>query len=266
MRYVYDHDYHIHSYLSTCSKDENQNSERILKYALDNGLKSICITDHFWDKDVNGASDWYKPQDFNHISRILPLPKSDSVNFMFGAETEMTKDFLIGITKKAIEKLDFLIIPTTHLNNKGFGISEELAQSPEGRAKTWIMKLNALLEKNLPFHKIGIAHLACGLIAPTREDYIAALSLLDENELKKSFTRAAELGAGIEINSFDMRFSESEADAVLRVFEIAKKCGCKFYMGSDAHHPRDLDSAKAIFERSIDYLELKESDKFHIKK
>ena len=55
MRYVYDHDYHIHSYLSTCSKDENQNSERILKYALDNGLKSICITDHFWDKDVNGT-------------------------------------------------------------------------------------------------------------------------------------------------------------------------------------------------------------------
>jgi hypothetical protein len=33
MRYKIDHDFHIHSGLSSCSSDENQNAERILKYA-----------------------------------------------------------------------------------------------------------------------------------------------------------------------------------------------------------------------------------------
>ena len=262
MRYVFDHDYHIHSKLSTCSRDEAQNAERILQYALDNGLKRICVTDHFWDSEVAGASDWYKPQNFEHITKILPLPKADGVDFMFGAETEMDKSFTIGATAKSIDKLDFIIVPTTHLNNVGFGIDEELAKSPEGRAKTWLLKVNALLDKKLPFHKIGVAHLACGLI----DEYLATLELLPELELRKLFTKAKDVGVGIELNSSDMNFAENEAETVLRIFEIAKSCGCKFYMGSDAHHPNALDRAQGIFERAIDYLELKESDKFYIKK
>ena len=57
---------------------------------------------------------------------------------------------------------------------------------------------------------------------------------------------------------------EEEKDALLRPFFIAKECGCKFYLGSDAHHPDGLDGAKAIFERAVDLLELTEEDKFVI--
>ena len=265
MRYIVDHDYHIHSRLSTCSRDEEQNPERILKYALDHDFKRVAVTDHFWDANIPGASDWYKPQNFEWISKNLPLPRAEGVEFLFGAETEMDKDGNIGISRSCIDKLDFLIVPTTHLNNVGFGISEELAKTPEGRAETWFSKFNALLSKDLPFHKIGAAHLACSLIAKDREIYLRTLELLSEDELRKSFKRAADIGIGIELNSFDMSFKENEAMTVLRIFEIAKSQGCKFYLGSDAHHPKALDSAKAIFERAVDYLELKESDKFYIK-
>ncbi|MBE6607287.1 MAG: hypothetical protein E7633_01840 [Ruminococcaceae bacterium] len=267
MRYTFDHDYHIHSRLSTCSRVEAQNKERILKYALDNGLKRICVTDHFWDRTVPGAIDWYKPQDFEWISQILPLPQAENVEFMFGAETEMTKDFVVGMERATYDKLDFIIIPTTHLNNKGFGLSEKDAESVEGRAKVWLEKFDALLHMDIPYHKVGAAHLACGLIAPgKRNDYLAILDMLPEKELTTLFTRAADVGIGIELNSSDMNFKDEEAKTVLRMFEIAKKCGCKFYMGSDAHSPADLDRAKAIFERAIDYLELKETDKFYIEK
>ncbi|MBP3370026.1 MAG: PHP domain-containing protein [Clostridia bacterium] len=57
MKYAIDHDYHIHSMLSSCSNDPEQSTERILQYAKENGLKKICITDHFWDERVDGASD-----------------------------------------------------------------------------------------------------------------------------------------------------------------------------------------------------------------
>ena len=39
MRFTVDHDYHIHSTLSSCSNDPAQSTERILQYAKDNGLK-----------------------------------------------------------------------------------------------------------------------------------------------------------------------------------------------------------------------------------
>ena len=267
MRYVYDHDLHIHSKISVCSNHPEQTAERILQYALDNGLKKIAVTDHFWDDSIPCGSSWYHKQNYDWVSKILPLPKSDKVKFLFGAETEMDKELTIGLGKAYYDKFEFIVVPTTHLNNAGFGLTVEESESVEGRANAWLRKLNGVLCSDLPFHKTGIAHLACGLIAPKkREDVLAVLESLPETELRKSFVRAAELGVGIELNSEDMKFKDDEARAILRVFEIAKSCGCKFYMGSDAHTPKTLDEAKAIFERAIDYLELKESDKFEFAK
>ena len=62
MKFSFDHDLHIHSHLSLCSGDPEQNNENILKYALDNNLKYICLTDHFWDDGIPCASQWYRDQ------------------------------------------------------------------------------------------------------------------------------------------------------------------------------------------------------------
>lgn len=67
---------------------------------------------------------------------------------------------------------------------------------------------------------------------------------------------------GIELNGSDMRFADTEADIVLRLYRMAKNVGCKFYCGSDAHRPREFEGAKKIFERAVDYLNLTEDDKF----
>ena len=41
MEYVIDHDLHIHSKLSLCSRDPEQTPENILKYGIENGYSSI---------------------------------------------------------------------------------------------------------------------------------------------------------------------------------------------------------------------------------
>lgn len=265
MRYVFDHDYHIHSQLSLCSGDPEQNPGRILAYAKENGLRSICLTDHFWDSAVPGASDWYSLQNLEHISRARPLPQAEGIEFLFGCETDMDKFLTVGVSPETFDKLDFVIIPTTHLHMTGWTLTEEDARSLKRRSELWVSRLEALLNMDLPFHKIGIAHLACPLVARfSREDYLTVLGQISDADMKRLFKKAAVLGVGIELNSSDMEFADEEADIVLRPFRIAKECGCKFYCGSDAHHPKTLDTAKAIFERAIDYLELEESDKFHI--
>ena len=92
------------------------------------------------------------------------------------------------------------------------------------------------------------------------------LELLPSPELERLFSKAAKLGCGIELNQSDMSFADEEADRVLRMFRVAKSCGCKFYLGSDAHHPENFAKTKAIFERAVALLELQESDKFHLQK
>ena len=262
MRYIYDHDIHIHSQISVCSNDPQQTPERILQYGIDNGLKTLCLTDHFWDKTIDGASDFYAVQDYERISAALPLPQAEGVRFLFGCETEMDRFHRLGITRETIDKLDFVIIPTTHFHMVGYTLFKKELRSSKTRAKAWVERFEALLNMDLPFHKIGVAHLCCGLIAPTRRVFLNTIKAIPEDDMRRLFTKSAQLGVGIELNADDMNFKEKEADTVLRPFRIAKECGCKFYMGSDAHHPATLDRVKAIFERAIDYLDLEERDKF----
>ena len=264
MRYIYDHDLHIHSVLSSCSRDAGQSNERILEYALKNGLSTICLTDHFWDSSVDGASEWYSNQNYDHISKAKPLPQADGVKFLFGCETELNKLLTLGVSAENFDKFDFIVIPTTHFHMKDYTLYPEELATPSARAAAWVKRLDAVLGMELPFHKIGFAHLTCGLIAPTAEEYLEALSLIPENDMVRLFTRIAGAGAGVEINSADMKFEYGGAETVLRPYRIAKECGCKFYLGSDAHHPPELDAAGEAFERAIDMLGLLEDDKFII--
>ena len=265
MRYQFDHDYHIHSQLSLCSSDPEQSNERILQYAKDNGLSKIVLTDHFWDEKIPKAPDWYKKQNFDYIKQALPLPQDENVCFLFGAETEFPRYCEVAMARETFDELDFVIIPTTHLHMKGLTITDEDYHSDDARGRLWGSRMDALLSLDLPFRKIGIAHLACPLFDNrSHEHYLGALDSIPSSDMERVFARAAELGVGIELNAGDMSFKDHEADSVLRMFKIAKAQGCKFYCGSDAHHPKSFARAKAIFERAIDLLDLTENDKFHI--
>jgi phosphoglycolate phosphatase len=71
-----------------------------LKYAEQNGFNKVCLTNHFWDERVEGASNWYLKQNFEHISEAKPLPQSDKVLFLFGCETDLRQDLLLESLKR----------------------------------------------------------------------------------------------------------------------------------------------------------------------
>ncbi len=269
MRYIYDNDLHIHSQISLCSGNPKQTNERILEYAKGNNLKTICLTDHFWDENVEGlgkecgVDEWYGQQNYEHIAKALPLPQADGIKFLFGCETEMNKNMTVGLSKENFDKFDFVVIPTTHFHMKGFTIPEE-CESAKEKADFWLLKLNTLLDMDLPFYKIGIAHLTCSLMAKTRNELCELVEAIDEEKMRAVFKKASEKGVGIELNSDDMDIRRCERDILLKPYKIAKEMGCKFYFGSDAHGPERLDMAKDIFEKAIDMLSLTEEDKFYI--
>lgn len=259
MRFIVDHDFHIHSTISPCCHDEKQTPEAILNYAKINGLKKICLTNHLWDEKVPSIAQWHDGQRFECVSSVLPLPEDDNVKFLFGAETDMDYEFELGISKERFDVFDFVVIPTTHLHLAGNTVKTKL-ETPEEAADIWMQRLEALLKKDLPWHKIGIAHLTCGHIFRDRTPEVVAL--LPEEKLYSVFSDCVSKGVGIELNMKTLAMTEEQKKIMLRPYFIAKDCGCKFYLGSDSHSVAALDSAKENFEDIVTLLDLKESDKF----
>ena len=264
--YVTDNDLHIHSQLSLCSSDPGQTPERILEYAKNNGLSTVCLTDHFWDPAIPGASEWYAIQNYEHIKKALPLPQDDNVRFLFGCETEMDKNFTIGISDKTMDELDFIIVPTTHLHMEGFTLDASIGYDEDGvkrRRELYIERFERLLSADLPFHKTGVAHLTCSLACRRAERGIfRLLDGITDQTFTELFSRAAKKGLGIELNFDDFGYDGEDKEIIYRPYRIAKRCGCKFYFGSDAHHPGELDKAAKNFKEIAKKLDLSEDDKF----
>ncbi|MBO5788964.1 MAG: hypothetical protein J6R42_03350 [Clostridia bacterium] len=262
MTYIIDNDLHIHTKLSICSRDEEQTNQAILDYAKENHITTVCVADHFWERRVpRKGLPFYDEQDYDYIKQGLPLPQAEGVRFLFGGETDMDITCTLGATRECADELDFLVVPTTHLHMV-LAPSEGL----DVRAYEYVRRLAALLEKDLPFHKVGLAHATCNLMAPVGDDgkrnSAKVLERVPVFELYELFRQVARCGMGVELNFNPFIYSEQDLDTVLRTYRIAKECGCLFYFASDAHHPKDFEKVKVSFPEIVRLLDLKESDKF----
>ncbi len=118
---------------------------------------------------------------------------------------------------------------------------------------------------DLPFDKIGIAHLARSLIAPSGL-WHERLDGVTDAAVHRYVSKSCPLRCRVEIRADDFAFSQKtpeEVHRVLRIFRFARECGCRFYLGSDAHHPGELRPARAIYENAVRELALNEADKFY---
>ena len=259
MKFVIDHDLHLHSQLSSCSRHPEQTAENLLRYAKENGLRHLCLTDHFWDDAIPGANGFYQPQNYPHVAQALPLPTDSDVVFDFGCETDFDKHMTLGVNRETLDKFRFVIVPTSHLHMTGFTIEPDENGIRE-RAELYMRRNHALLDLDLPFAKMGLAHFTCGLLdrncEGSRDDIINAIG---DDAFEKFFVRLAASGMGLELN---LPLEDCTNEAVLRPYRIARACGCKFYLGSDAHTPDGLKEAMARFTAIVDALDLTEDDKF----
>ncbi len=269
MRYIVDHDLHIHSGGSMCSGDPEQTPARILQYALDERFSTVALTDHFWDETVpmptgGWGPDFYGSQNWPHICKNRPLPTAEGVRFLFGAEVDMTLDGTVGISEERLAEMDFALISLSHFHMTDFTISDADAATPAGRAEALLRKLEWTLDRPLPWHKIGLAHLTGPKLGGGDPDaHCEVLRLAQGERLTALFRKAAQLGVGIELNTATFGFgNEAEREAVTAFYALAKDCGCKFCFGSDAHGPGQFAPHKERAQAMADALALTEADIF----
>ena len=249
MVFPVDHDLHCHSRLSLCSNDPAQTPEAILAHAKAHGYTCVCLTDHFWDSPVvPGASGFYGPQDLAHVQENLPLPDGGAVRFAFGCETEWCGGAALGIAPEHHSAFDFIVVPPNHFHMKGF-VRPADVDTEEKAALLLVERLEGLRAKPLPWEKVGIAHLNCGLMF-SEGDLGKVLRAVPEDRFRAAMRAFAGRGAGIELNcgcfAENRRRPDYREDDELRLFRLAKDAGCRFYLASDAHHPDRLATVPEV--------------------
>ena len=261
MRFPIDHDLHCHSYLSSCSGDPEQTVQTILTHAREHGYTMQAVTDHLWDSAVPGASGWYAPQNIEHVRKNLPLPEDDQVTLLFGCETEFCGGTKLGLAPKHYDDFDFIVIPPNHFHMKNF-VRPESFDSEAKIADLLVTRLEEISRIDLPWHKVGIAHITCSLVFSEGDQYLV-YHLVDESRFRAVMAKFARFGAGIEINvsCFNDCWLDHEED-MLRLYRLAKEEGCRFYLATDAHHPKSLNLIPERAQTIIDRLGLVREDLF----
>ncbi len=255
-------DMHLHTLLSACSQDPGQTPAALVDWAAAHGVRTICLTDHFWDEKVPGASDWYAPQNRAHHHRIYGMLPQDTqgVTVLVGCECEYLGGDKLSIAPDAMAAMDFINIPIDHFHMKDF-VCPASVRTAEEVAALYLVRFREVLELPLPWEKIALAHL--NDILSFQEILPQVLDTLPEAELGTLFTRCARLGAKVEINTSicarDLWYRHIPQHR--RFLGLAKECGCQFTFGSDSHHPQELTTL-LFGQLAVDAVGLTEADIF----
>lgn len=253
-----DHDLHCHTHLSGCSNDPEHTVANILAHAKARGYAAQCFTDHFWDAPaVPGSADTYLDgRDLPQISADLPLPDGGGIRIEFGCETELSADGTLGVAPEHHDRFGFIVIPPNHFHMTGF-VCPAGCDTAEKRAELLVSRLETLAKMDLPWEKVGIAHMNCGLTfregAPSD-----VFDAVEEDRYRAAMRVFAGKGAGIELNcsSFTNKDFARRPESHFRLFRMAKEEGCRFYLASDAHHPAELELVPTVGPGVVEALGL----------
>ena len=233
-------DLHIHTTLSACCNDAEQQVDIRVPLLAEKGLETVAFTDHIWRNPAIPASPWYAPQNGDAILKLVrEIHNRDyPIRVLAGCEADMIAPDKIGITKDFCEKMDVMLLSTDHFHMREF--MEDLPPCEADKIAPYMMK----------FFRAGAS---CGLadilahpLYP-RGAYVDILpqimEQISESELDESFRMAAENNVGLEINGSCLTELEKRGlyDCYLHTMKAAKKAGCKFTVGSESHRLTGFD-------------------------
>jgi len=232
-----DHDLHVHTYLSDCCTDKAHHRPReILSLAERMGVRTIGFTDHLWVNPDIPASDWYRPQNETQITRLREdlSSISSSVRVLVGCESEIVAPGRFGITRAFAETLDFVLLPGGHFHMREF-VEQPKSDSPRDIGRHVLKFFVSAASSGLA---TAIAHPLKPIGYVNRFDQ--AIAALSDAELVDAFGVAVEHKVAVEITTGFLPSQHQELFSIetpMRFLSLAKKAGCKFTFGTDAHDP-----------------------------
>lgn len=256
------HDFHIHTHLSVCAKD-SATVEHYLQVAKVQGLKTLGFADHFWDEKCGEPwNNFYKRQGLAHVLELkqeLAAIDFDGVKVKFGCETEYNpRTKSAAVTPEVAEQFDFIIVPNSHTHMM---MPKDFYEPYEKHKQFMIDAYNDVLDCEVSRYVKAMAHPFEAVCCPY--DNAILMEMMSDDEYRRIYDKTAEKGIAVEINVACMlkwdkqRIVESQN---LRMFRIAKECGCKFSFGSDSHSDSGHNNYDTVCQTVASELGLCEDD------
>ena len=245
------HDYHIHTNLSLCAT-ETATVANYIKRARVLGLTQLGFANHFWDEKVGHCPNgFYRKQNWEHVRVLkdeLETLQADDIQVYFGCEAEYDPvNHGVAITEERAEQFDFIIVPNSHTH---IVMPKELYQPYQKHVDFMVQAYREIIESPVSRFITAIAHPFEAVCCPYDKNIL--IQIITDDCLKRLFDRTAVKGIAVEVNMSGMQHMSHEElvdCAQMRMFRLAKECGCKLIFGSDDHSCKSPDIYK-----NVDYV------------
>lgn len=269
-----EHDIHAHTHLSLCG-NANATVSAYVRSAEKLGLKMVGISDHMWDADVaftdsmrhslsagdgENVLNWYRAQDIPHCRRIsdeIAQTDTGDIRFFFGGEVDYCPGIGAAITLEQAGKLDFMLVPNSHTHHL---MDKSMYEPYRKHADFMLRAAMEIITAPTGVFVTALAHPFEPVCCPYPADFVT--DKLGDSQLEEVFLAAKEAGIAAEINTScfaGLGDAEIRNHRMLRILAVAKKCGCKFTFGSDAHAEGEQDTI-LLGEKVADLLGITEND------
>ena len=254
-------DLHLHTHLSLCASPDSSVA-KFATAATELGLTAIGISNHYREAGIPGGDPFYEIQNFDHISSEfaeIAAQNTPQLRILRGAEVEYSPE--IGdaaISPEHASKLDYVLFTNSHTH-----LTMPKAYYDDRRKHAHFM-LNAYLDmlNGQVADKItAVAHPFAAVCCPYDRDSL--LPLISDHEYMQCFRQSAEHDIALEINtdlwSGYKTLPKLWNSEMMRIFKLARRCGCRFTFGSDAHRSSSCSSIRVGYLVAA-MLELSEQD------
>ena len=246
-----DIDTHIHTPASKCCFDPEQTVANVAERLAARGFRLIAITDHVWVNPDIPPNAWYARHDGTELLQTVRSIRN--VHFplkvLASCEADMQAPGRYGITDEFAEQLDYVSLATDHFQLRDF-VQQPSAETPEAIAETMLAFFDDAV-------RWGKAQVLLHPLFPNsyQNFYDAVVDSISDARFLDSLGPCAEKKLALEINIGILNCGIDKGafhlESLLRVFSLAKKAGCLFTIGSDAHNAEHFTH----YDRGEDFIQ-----------
>ncbi len=253
---MYITDYHLHTDYSIDSKVLIKDR---VKWAIDNGINEICLTDHM-ENDLSPNYDVYDMAKYKKEIQEAKEIYGDKIIIKYGMELGLMPH-LHKQAKEIVKTYDFdFIIGSTHIVNKVPLYDGDAFYRGREKVAAFNEYLEDILSNSIIYDEYDVYG---------HYDYVYRYSNYDDNKLHykdhkevidATFRNFVERGKGIEINLSGVRYGHNSFHPNLEILKAFKAQGGEIVtIGSDTHNLQDvrkliLQAQDMMKEAGFDYI------------
>lgn len=253
-------DLHVHTNLSVCAKPA-ATFDMYMETAKEKGITTVGFADHLWDDTYEHVCPgFYRKQNVDRVLSLKDVMRPvEEIDVYLGCEAEYDPKICgVALSPENAEKFDFVIVPVSHTH---MVMPKDLYEPIEKHKQFMLDAWRNVLNCDVTKYVTAMAHPFQPVCCPY--GWEPMIEYITDDEYKYAFDMAAEKNVAVEINLAGLRWKSEEnikASPLMRMFRIAKDCGCRFTFGSDSHNQGGHEGYNRAGEYVSELLGLCEDD------